>query len=231
MNKKQQRNQIDNLIKSGKIIEGKKLLDNLIKERRHDDFKRWCMSPKSADVKKLRTRTFEYEEKYFKDISLEEFGKELTAYEVKEKGKWVKVCDGFSQDFDLGMDSWRFLIVDDLGPAAGDCNGPEKIIRLTEKYKRNKITLLHEMIHAFESMLAEECETYKQFLIVILYRRLRTKIPDLAKLISIDCHREGLVHSVFFMLKSLDLDLRLKKRLGTVYSYGRRKMFGKQGPR
>lgn len=231
MNKKQQKDPIDNLIKSGKVIEAKKLLDDLIKEKRRDDFMRWWTSQKSADVERLRLRAFDYEEKYFKDLSLEEFDKELSAYEAMEKGKLVKICDGFSQDFELGMDQWRFFIVDDLGSADGECNGLKKIISVTRKHKDNKITLLHEMIHAFEFMLAEECEIYKQFLIVRLYQRLKTKVPNLAKLISIDCHREGLVHSVFFMLKSLDLDLRLKKPLGTAYSYGRTKLFAKQGQR
>ena len=227
MKKKKQKDQIVYLINSGKVFEAKKLLDDLIKKRRNDDFMRWVFSQRSADEKRLITRSFEYEEKYFKDLSLEEFDKELTAYEVMKKGKRVRVCNGFSQDFELGMDKWRFLIVDDLGSAGAECNELEKIITITRKHKGSKTILLHEMIHAFEAMLAEECKTYKQFLILKLYQRLKPKISNLMKLIYINCHRESLIHSVFFMLKSLDLDLRLKKPLGTVYLYGRRKLFAK----
>lgn len=34
-----------------------------------------------------------------------------------------------------------------------------------------------------------------------------------------------MVHNPLFMLKSLDLDLRLGKPLGAVYSYGRNDLF------
>jgi len=50
---------------------------------------------------------------------------------------------------------------------------------------------------------------------------LLPKIPKLEEMILIDIHIGNYVHSPFFMLKSLDLDLRLKKPLGTIYSYGR----------
>ena len=47
------------------------------------------------------------------------------------------------------------------------------------------------------------------------------------ELLMLECHMytNRTAHSILFMLKALDLDLRLKKPFGTVYGYGREKVY------
>jgi len=74
------------------------------------------------------------------------------------------------------------------------------------------------MIHAYEYMLPEN---YRQFLTIMLFDKLQKRIPRLLKKIKKDMHTLLQIHEPLFLLKSFDLDLRLRKPLGTVYNYER----------
>jgi hypothetical protein len=87
------------------------------------------------------------------------------------------------------------------------------------------------MIHAYEVILFENPlgRILRDILFVNLYNSLKPKIKNLDTLITTHGHiynqgkitREGGYHGILFYLKSLDLDLRLGLKLGTVCGYGR----------
>jgi hypothetical protein len=180
----------------------------------------------------LFDKAIEFEERYFSDMTLKEFEKELTKYEILEDGNLIETYGDLVLDLGLEICGnnpaswWRFSIVENPDPdnkeVAGVCYGKERIIKISEQHKDDDITLLHELIHAYEVMLGQYSR-FEQFLVLKLYEKLLPRIPNLMELVILDNHRDLIVqqHNPLFMLKSLDLDLRLEKTLGTVYSYER----------
>lgn len=79
--------------------------------------------------------------------------------------------------------------------------------------------LLHEMIHAYEAILLERPMHY-HYVIAKLYERILSKIPNLMEIIELNIGRYKSEHTIFFLLKSLDLDLKLKFSIGSVYEHG-----------
>lgn len=185
----------------------------------------WMFS-KTSDEDILHGKAFEFEDKYFSDMTLKDYEKELTAHEVLVNGEWVKCIGDYCNPGDLSIDGWRFVIVKNPKGYAGKCFPNTQEIRIAESHKRDDYVLLHEMIHAYESMLSDiRYEQYKHFLIIELYEKLSPSIPDLKKLIIRDIHTLDHVHNPLFFLKSIDLDSRLKEPLGTIYGYGRKELF------
>jgi len=112
----------------------------------------------------------------------------------------------------------------------GACDGKERLILIAKHLKDRDLILLHEMIHGYEFML-EPYLCYHQFVLIKLYEKLLLQIPNLNKIIAWDMHNENTVyHSPLFLLKSLDLDIRLKQPIGTVYNYHRQYVFKKFNP-
>ena len=123
-------------------------------------------------------------------------------------------------------------LVDDSGaPCEGICDPKVNTIWIDAENLHNDITLLHEMIHAYDSVLYKTFSAHRDYVVLKLYEKLRITIPDLLQLITIDLHTGNITHSLLFMLKSLDLDLRLDKPLGTVYSYGRERLYERKSSR
>lgn len=160
-------------------------------------------------------------------MMLKDYEGELAAFQAEINGEWVDRTENLLGDksLSLGDNLWRFKIVEKTEDWDGHCNHKERLITIVKSEKKNIYMLLHEMIHAYEFMLEENCEMYKQFLLIDLYERLLIKVPDLKKKMKLDLHSMLRVHSPLFMLKSLDLDIRLNKPLGTVYAYGREEIF------
>lgn len=94
--------------------------------------------------------------------------------------------------------------------------------------RRLRIVLLHEMVHAYEFQLSQ---ARRELILVYLYGRLAKKLGESKLQTFIDIHSHGALyvpdHSLLFLLKSLDLDVRLKKAFGTVAAYGRMESFKK----
>ncbi|MCL4419554.1 hypothetical protein M1146_05660 [Patescibacteria group bacterium] len=94
----------------------------------------------------------------------------------------------------------------------------EYLIEIRPEYN-NDLTLLHEIIHAFEFMLSGV--RLDNFVTVRLFVELSYKIPNLSELINRDSHLDNKEHTTLFLLKSLKLDLELNLKSGTIYAYGR----------
>jgi hypothetical protein len=142
-------------------------------------------------------------------------------------------CDGWMlsstlQQIGISIEYWRFALKK-LRTCDGRCNAKKYLIEIDHKHNDMR-TLLHEMIHAYEVMLNDSYVSsvlqLHNYIMLDLYERLRGKIGRrrLWQIINTDTHeylQEGVWHSRLFLLKSLDLDIRLKKKLGFIYCYER----------
>ena len=82
------------------------------------------------------------------------------------------------------------------------------------------------MIHAYEHLLKKNFLFLAEILLINLYEKLKPKIKLLNENItSNNMHVYEGGHGVLFLLKSLDLDLELKKPYGTIFAYGREDIF------
>ena len=103
---------------------------------------------------------------------------------------------------------------------------PEIVI--SKNYIDDDTVIAHELIHLHETILEDSLPYACDIVFWALYQDLKTKIKNLDEIISRhlsllnirDINREGGKHDLLFFVKSLDLDLRLGKELGTVFDYG-----------
>lgn len=93
-------------------------------------------------------------------------------------------------------------------------------------HKDDDDTILHELIHLHEDALSS-LPYYRDVVFISLYWDLKRMVPDLDTVIrrfptvlnetgSSDQSGE---HSILFLLKSLDIDIRKGQKLGTVFGY------------
>ena len=153
----------------------------------------------------------------------------------------------------LNANNYRFSVGELQEGVAGITLTSERTVTISPAYEDNDDILLHEMIHVFEALYDYEGkeDEYKihspvygliensiypfmrDVLFISLYNDVKKKIPELDDLIlwhtnihdGINITEMGGNHDVLFLLKSLDLDLRLGYKLGTICSYGRAEMF------
>lgn len=161
----------------------------------------------------LFSKALKFQKKYFQDIE------DIVLMNVSADVR--KLMPETAVDFY----EWQFNIVDKNDNFTGECTSFWKVINIVPSHINDRI-LLHEMIHAYESMLSD----YKiehEYLIVKLYQKLLPKIPSLIKIIESDINIINREHTVLFLLKSLDIDLMLKLPLGSIYGYGREELYKK----
>lgn len=161
----------------------------------------------------------QYEEEFFDDMTLKKYEKELF---TNGEGKYA--------DNSLVPDitEWDIKEVEDL-ESRGQCLPNEKTILilkgLNDIERRNII--LHEMIHAYESMLLS---MHRDYIFLSLYESLQENLTK-EKLWTFCKTHSNLYfnpvsnHSLLFLFKSLDLDLRLNLPFGTILGYGREEYF------
>ncbi len=207
------------LINRRRVEQIKEMEENVSKEA-YQLFYNW-LSTATSDEMELRLKALVLQEKYFNDMNLRLYSKELTKIEMDGR----VLHDDLSETLNINIDDW-IVRYTDMGRGDGCCMPYINVIEVRRNVSELRVVLLHEMIHAFESILGRsQIENYKQYVIIKLYEKLSKRIPNLRKMIATDMHRYMQVHSPLFMLKSFDLDLRLKQRLGTIYRYGREEMF------
>lgn len=179
---------------------------------------------------KSRLLLAELESKYFKDLTLKQFDEsEISA---------VTLDDGSQAFSDLPKVSILGKYRIDIAkppksePAVAICDWDKKVITLFRgRYEKHKeITLLHEMVHAYDHELVRY-QTWRDYLLIYLYNKISDKLGKkrMHSILTLESHPgfcENMAHNLLFVLKSLDLDLMLKKKLGTVFAYGRAKYFG-----
>lgn len=98
---------------------------------------------------------------------------------------------------------------------------------ISPEYANDDSVLLHEMIHVYETVLDDFPTFYRDILLWQLYKRMSRKISDLDQRIQAFTHLSdqqkldaiGGCHDVLFLLKSFDLDIKMRYPLGSVLGY------------
>lgn len=117
----------------------------------------------------------------------------------------------------------------------GSYNTEEHILTVTLEQLQEDHTILHEMIHVYENLLEETSMNRHGMVCWALYKDLRTKVQGLDDLIDEvisklmqECAYDKIgTHDILFLLKSIDLDIKMGYQLGTVFHYGGDEIFGK----
>ena len=202
----------------------------------YEEFNEYCLdvarNPTGADAL-LWGRICEYEaDGLFDDMTFSpnSIVSKFVKYEYQnEGGKWISSWD----DMKMALDdegNWFRYYVRELEPGVGgQANSKERTIVIDPKYAEDKTVILHELIHAHEYIVNERYMFYHDILTLCLYNDLKNKISDLDDRILDHTHiihgtqisHQGGSHDILFFLKSLDLDLRLGCKLGTVCGYRR----------
>jgi hypothetical protein len=190
----------------------------------HKRWEEWAHNISAKDVY-LKTKAEEFEEFYFKDMTLRAYEGEVSPM-VGETG----VPERFEHDFFIS--NWIITYGELPEGVNGGCSEKEKKITLKPGLDGEKLreVLLHEMIHAYEYGLENYCRGYYQpYVILKLYDKLKDK-KDVMEHVTRDLREnfsKPTFHTTLFLLKSLDLDLELGKDLGTIYAYKRTEIFSK----
>lgn len=166
---------------------------------------------------------FDYEEKYFEDMCLED-GSLLNNI--------IETVLNYTDGIFLGIDGKLRLYIVDSDDFNGCFYRDEQKIEISRPYINDKSVILHELIHYFEYQLEKELQPFiRELLILELYNKLLPQISDLKERIFNHCELYSYTetfkgngeHGVLFFLKSLDLDIRCGYPLGTVCGYDRDK--------
>lgn len=192
----------------------------------------------------LDNKAEELQEKHFQDMRLEKGS-------IVEKYIWLSYTDGHSEyslpeewQQQLDANNYTYTIGQLRENISGETNNLTRTVTIAPQYENDNTVLLHELIHVFEALYNCKESFYNPYgekvdasvypfirdaLLLALYNDLKVKIPDLDNRIlahaniysGINIANEGGNHDILFLLKSLDLDLRLGYKLGTVCGYGR----------
>lgn len=201
----------------------------------YNKYEKYCCDiahhPSGADAR-LCTKIVEYEESgLFDDMMfyIDSIVSKFVTFQYQNTDGTLSspTCD--DKHMTLDENCFRFYVRKLKGGVAGQVNKKQRTLIIDPKYAEVESTILHEMIHAYESIINERMLFYHDILTLCLYKDLITRIPDLDGRILAHTHvvsgdrisREGGSHDILFFLKSLDLDLRCNLKLGTVCSYGR----------
>lgn len=119
--------------------------------------------------------------------------------------------------------------VEKLDDALGYYNHREQLLCVSPEGLARDGTVLHEMIHVYEGIINDLPLYFHDMLLWGLYGSLKPRIPKLDAIVSDHAHlltgssiyQRGGLHDIVFLLKSFDLDIRMKYPLGTVFEYGR----------
>jgi hypothetical protein len=194
----------------------------------------YWLAETSPEDRILYATACKYEDLYFEDMTFkaDSIGYDFMRYEIQDDSKnWLETYDDLP--FYPSISSYRFEVSERGGIAA--YYSEKYTIFVHPDYKDNREIILHQMIHAYEDLLLRDGEySYwrhlaHDILLFCLHNKLKTKITNLNKKIIEYGHfltqeritTDGGFHGILFFLKSLDLDLRLGMKLGTVCGYGR----------
>lgn len=123
---------------------------------------------------------------------------------------------------------YRFEVSADMPNDYDGYNRQEdKLIVIGKSAINDNSVILHEMLHAHEQILLSIDHVVRDTLILELYKKLKIQIEKLDDIIlfhsniqhSVELSEMGGEHSLLFMLKSLDIDLRCGYELFTVFGY------------
>ena len=123
---------------------------------------------------------------------------------------------------------WFDFKVKSLKGRLGEFNPANQTLTVKPAALEDGSTILHELIHLHEFVIDGLPMFYHDMVYWALYKDLKKKIPRLDNLITDHAHMltgasiysRGGLHDILFLLKSLELDIRMGYPLGKVFGYG-----------
>ena len=195
-------------------------------ERIRERFFEW-LQHRPTEESALHLQAIEYQDKYFKDLTFEEMRirRKLAFHKIEEDGQWLEV----ETDLQVNprIDRWIFRYRSFRNGKLAECDPMKRTIAIKKGLEGDdlKSVLVHEMIHAFESMMTM---AYRDWLLVDLYSRMTKKLGERTTRRCVDLSTHAVVHEAhhgpFFLLKSLELDERLGWKRGSVFGYRREEL-------
>lgn len=149
-------------------------------------------------------------------------------YKDNDSDEWYDDELDLPDDLQYLGDDYKILIRDLGDDSCGQYNYETRTITIDTKSQDNDSVLLHEMIHVYEHVIDEHLTYYRDAIFICLYRDLKKRIPNLDDIILEHGHiynqnkiaNIGGVHSILFLLKSFDIDIKMNYSLGTTFGYG-----------
>ncbi|HZZ82110.1 MAG TPA: hypothetical protein VFE62_26660 [Gemmataceae bacterium] len=195
-------------------------------------FEQWLAWSKSRspEDKELQLLAYQFEDRHFADMTLTSpaVRRNLFHYEIEGDAGGSQAVEGDGPFLDLCSKRWILRVRTLPEGVSGQCHYRRHTISVRRGLDavEHKATLLHEMIHAYESQLSEPV---REWLLLDAHKRMAKRIKPAALRRYINASTHSLFHdhghAILFMLKSLELDLRFGWDLGTVFGYGRKDLF------
>ena len=202
-----------------------------------DDEARWkerlvIRRKATQDEEALYDLMFEFEEKYFEDLTLTKF-EHSKITKVEHEGGEIEYANIDVFKVTIAECLIKIMDPDTKESVAAEYEvNEDAMIFYKGNYERGKKeTLLHEMIHAYDHYLIKYNNLWRDYLVLFLYNKILKTVGKrrLQKMMDTECNTlfmASTAHGIFFLLKSLDLDIRLNKKLGTIFGYGRKERYG-----
>lgn len=194
----------------------------------------WYCTQASPEEKRLVKKVEEFGE-LFDDMLFQEGTRtyELIKCQTKENGSDEWIDDEMQLPDELSCFSYTFFHfkVEQLERGLGQYNRIDQTMTIIPEKLEDDSAILHEMIHIHEEVINELPMYYHDMIYWSLYIDLKNKIPKLDEILTGHAHlltetsiyNWGGLHDILFMLKSFELDIRMRYPLGTVFAYGREK--------
>ena len=191
-------------------------------------FEEWCDTASEED-KKLRDRLDEFSD-FFEDMLFAENSSAGSMVKCQVKvgdNSWKDDIVFLPEEITYFSYNNFDIRVKPMEKYGGYFDEEKRLLCISEIYARDDSVILHEMIHLHEFVLNGLPLFYHDVLLWVLYDDLKRKIKGLDKLVSSHAHileqqsiyDKGGLHDICFLLKSLELDIRMGYRLGTVFGY------------
>lgn len=122
---------------------------------------------------------------------------------------------------------FTFKVEEGADETAGTTYTDDRIVRISPDRIDDEIVLLHEMTHVYDYLYTTINGRYRDSIFWCLYRYLSKRISNFDELIDLagnfafqdHLQYSGGNHSLLFIMKTLELDIRKGFQLGTVMQY------------
>jgi hypothetical protein len=154
---------------------------------------------------------------------------------MEVNGRLTRVLSSSFEDY-MAITNYKIRFGRLKGEIEGICNPKKRVIIIDRNKMRGNDhlteTIVHEMIHAYIAKLQPYGYDYPLFLYLhgLLSKKLGAKKFKRVFTAFTHVHQvqdacgNELAHSPLFWLKSVELDLRLRRPLGTVAAYGKEEL-------
>lgn len=168
---------------------------------------------------------------HIKVTMLEDYFDDMILDKKSIMGKYLKTpfkhYINDTESLSLDAHFYRLYIYDNIEKYDAILNKSSRSIIINRSCVNNQNIILHEMLHAHEQIINSINPIIRDTLIIELYNKLKKFITSIDEIIynhaniyhNMQLTEIGGEHSLLFLLKSLELDLRCNNELFTIFGY------------